>query len=518
MRMGSSARVTVSQESAGKLWVVVRVSFFFALLSALSVALAQNSDVQVTLGFSGEVVANTWNPLRISLRDRSAAEFVLEIDQGNLRDGEQLVSYRAPLAGGSGLYVFEDDLYIPAWRRLTWAVRTQDSVLASGSIDRRRVDPRPLHLLGMGVNLPPDALAREARVVDVRADTLPGRPSAYAGVATLWVGGEASARTVAAAAAAGTSVRLLEPLTGDLRGLARREVQRLGSGWLERVGEGAEVSPLPTIERNALQSALISPDLQRGPPSMPQQVVLLGASLYALAALLVVRFGRVPGLIAGLSLALLFAAGAWGYLRPADATLTRSRSVTLASGGLAQTLELRTLFSLPEGTRRLDVNAYPLELTSWRASPGSLRFDMPRWSAVTLVLAPRFETATFYWEGDALVNSGSAPLGDVFVVGFGQQGDIAADANASPCGCATACPLRPTARSCRTSRAAVRSRAAAVTSTSPLPSASESARGDALDEGVGEGVGELTDEPTGPAQKRSGADGGTARYCAEAGL
>ena len=417
-------QVTVSYVSTGKLEVVTKLGFIFALLAALSPTFAQSGEVDVALGFSGEIVANTWNPLRISLRDQGAAEFVLELDQGNLRDGEQLVRYRAPLTGGSGLYVFEDDLYLPAWRRLTWAVRTQGSVLASGSVDRRRVDPRPLHLVGADAT-PPD-LEREARVVDVRADMLPERPSAYAGVASLMIRGDAPAGTVAAAAAAGTTVHLNEPLAEELRRLAPDPVQRLGAGWLERM-ESAQRAELPKLEQNVLLGALASPDMQRGPPSVPQQVIFLASSLYALAALLVVRFGRVPGLFAGLSLALLFAAGAWGYLRPDDATLTRSRSVTLASGGLAQTLELRTLFSLPEGTRGLSVNAYPLEPTSWRASPGGVRFAMPRWSAVTLVLAPRLETATFYWEGDTLVNVGAAPLGDVFVIGLGQQPDISTD-------------------------------------------------------------------------------------------
>ena len=418
---------------------MVRVGPIFALLLALSAAFSQSSGVEVTLGFAGEVVANTWNPLRVSLRDQSAAEFVLELDQGNLRDGEQMVRYRAPLAGGGGLYVFEDDLYIPAWRRLTWAVRTQDSVLASGSIDRRSVDPRPLHLLDMSLDasaaLP--GAAPDARVIDVRADALPARPSAYAGVETMRLGGDAPVRTVAAAAAAGTAVFLSDPL-GELRALAPQSAQRLGAGWVVRAGaqvdepstEGAgdvRAEPYPQLEQTALLAALVSPDMQRGPPSVPQQVIFLGASAYALVALLVVRFGRVPGLFAGLSLALLFAVGAWGYLRPSDATSTRSRSLSLASGGLAQTLELRTLFSLPEGTRRLAADAYPLELTSWHASPGGLRFEMPRWSAVTFVLAPRLDPATFYWEGDALVNAGSASLGDVFVIGLGQQLPIAPD-------------------------------------------------------------------------------------------
>ena len=404
-----------------------------------SATFAQSDGVEVTLGFAGEVVADTWNPLRVSLRDRGAAEFVLELDQGNLRDGEQMVRYRAPLAGGGGLVIFEDDLYIPAWRRLTWAVRTQDSVLASGSIDRRSVDPRPLHLLDttlldsdLDVSAAPRG-AQDVRVVDVRADALPARPSAYAGVETLQLGGDAAARTVAAAAAAGAAVFLSDP-ESELRALAPRGVQRLGAGWLVRAqadeptgeGEGG-AAQYPRLEQSALLAALISPEMQRGPPSVPQQVIFLAASLYALATFSVVRFGRVPGLFAGLSLALLFAAGAWGYLRPSDATLARSRSLSLTSGGLAQTLELRTLFSLPEGTRRLAADAYPLELTSWRASPGELRFEMPRWSAVTLVLAPRLDAATFYWEGDTLVNAGSASLGDVFVIGLGQQPPIAPD-------------------------------------------------------------------------------------------
>ena len=56
---------------------------------------------------------------------------------------------------------------------------------------------------------------------------------------------------------------------------------------------------------------------------------------------------------------------------------------------------------------------------------------MPRWSSVTLALAPRLEAASFYWQSERLVNDG-APLEDVFVLGLGQQPPLASDTALTP--------------------------------------------------------------------------------------
>lgn len=97
-----------------------------ALLVAGS-ALAQgpNRAAELELGFGGAIVADAWNPLRLVLRDVGSVQLEVAIDRGTLRDGERWSVYRADLPGGSGLSVFEDELFVPVWRSLQWTVRSE---------------------------------------------------------------------------------------------------------------------------------------------------------------------------------------------------------------------------------------------------------------------------------------------------------------------------------------------------------------------------------------------------------
>src|SRR5690606_10472096 len=111
-----------------------------ALLAAagwLSVAAgpAGAQQVEFELRHSQQVVAGAWNPVRLVLRDQRDVLLEIRLDQGSLQTGERVVTYRAPLAGGSGLSSFEDDLFVPAWRSLTWTVRAGGRTLASGALN-----------------------------------------------------------------------------------------------------------------------------------------------------------------------------------------------------------------------------------------------------------------------------------------------------------------------------------------------------------------------------------------------
>ncbi|MDZ7702911.1 MAG: hypothetical protein U5L04_00320 [Trueperaceae bacterium] len=409
----------------------IRSLLLLLLASGVQLAWAQARDIRFELGFAGQVVADRWNPLRVSLRDQPAARLVLEIDRGNLREGEQIVRYEAALAAGSGLYVFEDDVFVPTWRQLTWSVRTPEAVLASGSLDRRQVDPRPLHLVvARDVGSQRQQLGDEARVVDVLPNDLPTRGAAYAGVDSLVLEGTTaapSARAVAAAAAAGVRVVVLEPLPerfDPLAGLVPAEQQRLGSGWLIRAPPGdlaASLTATARLDTTTLLAALSVPPLDEPPQGRAQVVVLAAAAAYALVVVLLVRLGRLPGLLSAVMLAALVTVGSWQALRPSEATTLRSRSLSIGGGTLAHRLELRSVFSRSQQEVRLPVSARLLDTPQWQTGRDETVLDLPRWSAATLALKPRLEPATLRWDGETLYNDGELSLGEIFVLGYGVQ-------------------------------------------------------------------------------------------------
>lgn len=405
-------------------------------LLLLGISAYAQGDVRLELGFAGEIVADAWNPLRLTLRDGPEAELTMLIDRGNLRDGEQVVRYTARLETQGGLSVFEDDLYIPAWRSFTWSVRTPERVLASGSFDRRSVDPRPLQLVS--ADRPGEwrsLFGDEARVTEVLASELPERVAAYAGVETLLLDGSASPprpEAVVAAGAAGAVVVLAEPLPNPFETLVTlsERSQRLGTGWLVRE-EAEDVSAVlastPRLDGAALAEALLTPELLELPPGPPPLTLLLILGGYGLLTLLLIRFGGPPGFLASVSLALLVSLAAWSALRPPAATLTRGRSLSLGAGGLAQVHELRSLLQFPAGEVTVPVSAHPLGSGAYSQAPDGVRLAMPRWSRATLLVRPRLEPARLVWRGRNLQNLGDRLLTDVYVLGLGRQASLPPD-------------------------------------------------------------------------------------------
>ncbi len=400
----------------------------------------ENSDVTFDLGFGGELVADAWNPLRVTLRDQGEAELLLELDVGTLREGKKTLRYSAELAGGAGLYTFSDDVYLPSWRAFSWLVRTPEEVLASGSIERRRADSKALELvLARDISAGNRYYPAGSRVVDVIPSDLPERAASYDGVSSLLILPSTtppSAGAVAAAATAGATTVLAGPFgTGHaaVLGLAAEPSQRLGAGWLVRV-PSLEVPAVREglshrgLEPDALAAALLSPDLTRTPPNTSVLLVLAVLGAYAFIAVLLIRFGRAAGLLAALLLGGVLSLGS-GRLRPESLLLTRTRTLNVGGGDLAVELDLDTLFSYPAQTARLPQPLHPLEpgsLALWQTGPERFEADLPRYDTVVLLGKPHVTSATLRWQDGALANAGATPLTGVFDSENGAQPDLEA--------------------------------------------------------------------------------------------
>lgn len=433
------------------IWLVALsvLSLGFPLATAQGEAAAGEAaeDVAVSFGFAGEIVADAWNPLRVTLRDLEDAELVLELDVGTLRSGPRELHYTAQLPGGQGLYTFEDDVYLPSWQSFSWLVRTPERVLASGAVERRRVNDAPVQLaLAREVGAGNRFFGEASRVVDVVADTLPERAAAYDGVSSVLVlPGDLppAPGALVAAATAGSRVLLIGELGSsynELLALVPSGAQRLGAGWLARVGEADRaavqrgLSERPRLAQRTLVTTLIGDELTEAPEQLPVMWLLAGLGAYALLAALLLRWGGAPGLLAALLLAAIVALGA-GQLRPREPLLTRSRSLHLSAGELALTTDLETLFSFPAQRARVDRAAHPLPITaatSWAVGREHFELDLGAYSSVVLAGRPHLAPAVFGWQGERLVNRSGGPLGDVFVSGRGQQPPLTADGTLEP--------------------------------------------------------------------------------------
>ncbi len=392
---------------------------------------AAAEDVVVRFGFAGQIVADAWNPLHVTLRDQGSAELVLELNVGDLRGGPRLLRYTAPLTGGDGLYTFEDDVYLPSWRAFSWLVRTPERVLASGGVGRQFVDTDPLQLVvsrevSTGTRFFPD----DARVVDISAADLPERAAAYSGVESLLVfdgGAPPAAGALVAGAVSGSAVLLVGTSHGAEALVP--EAGGLGAGWLGRAeatreAVKRELSAHPRRVTSTLAGALIDDDLSRTPEHPNATRVLAGLGGYALLVLVLLRFGGAPGLLAALLLAALLGAGA-AQLRPAEPLLTRTRSLSLGAGGLALRTPLEALFSFPAQRAASSRAAYPVPLAetpTWEVGPEHFSTDLGAYESVVLVGRPELEAAPLSWQGAALRNESGRALRDVFIVPDGQTG------------------------------------------------------------------------------------------------
>ena len=417
--------------------MTLRAAALLVMALLLAPALAQPPSVRFELGHRGEFVTERWNPLRVTLRDIGSVRLEIRVDQGSLREGEKPMIYRTLLPGGTGISVFEDDLYLPGWRRFSWSARAEGSTIASGSFDPKEKSVQPLDLL---ISSRPGRwrgqFEAEARTLEVAAGDLPERVAAYDGVRTLLIDGSAASprlEAVAAAAAAGVRVVLLDPLPighRELDVLAPDPVQRLGTGWLLRgTDPEATLAAALALKREfpagALQELRHELDIS-GPEPLPQLTLLIVAAGYGILTLLLISFGGLPGTLASLSLALLASLVAWGYLRPERAQIERELTISVGAGDLAIRYQVHTLFTLPAGSIRSEIIAYPLGGIPYLVTPSGTRFDLDRWTTSTLLAKPGLDRALLTWEGGALENRSDSLLTDLYVVGLGHQGVLAA--------------------------------------------------------------------------------------------
>jgi len=415
------------------LWLICALAF-------TSPVWAQRAQVTLELGFDGEVVADSWNPLKLTTRDITEAQLVLTLDQGTLREGESLAIYQADINAGGGVAVFEDDLYLPSWRSLSWRLLGADEVLASGTLDRRNLDARPLNLI---VSAAPsrwrDQFENDARVMTIPPSILPERLAAFDGVSSLTIDGSASMpnlEAVLAAATAGAKVILIDPLPAShkpLEALVTRQTQA-GAGGLYRTSRDglANLVTQLNVPTKALTTALLTPTLSETPDLPAQFPLLVASGAYLLLVLVLVRLAGAPGLVASAALALLASLAAWSYLRPSTALNFQGRSLLISSGNLARRDDLRTVFTLPQTTLTLPEAARPFRPVPHSYGPDTFELELNRWASEALFLKPYVTTASLHWEGGELLNTGAALLNDVYVQGLGPQGALEPGSRLTP--------------------------------------------------------------------------------------
>ena len=421
---------------------VRRLLAVIAAVALIGTAWAQaggaSRSASLELGFGGALVADAWNPLRLVLRDVGPVTFELAIDRGTLRDGERWSVYRAELEGGSGLSVVEDEVFVPVWRSLSWTVRSGGLTVASGSVARTQADRRPLDVI---VGEPGPVVRSRvigARSVDLAADRLPLRSAAYDGVGRVIVATpSARPQALLAAAVAGAEVVLTAAAAAnpDLNAL-------LPAGGERAVGAGRLVSidawrPAPDAAWRPDQAALLSAfaaaeriALPRPAPVLP---LLIAASAYALAVLLVLRFAGVPGVTAALVLALGASLAVWTPLRPERPTIDATRDLVVGAEGIGQRWRLHERLTLPAQTLVLDVAGWPLTDVEARLGPASVAVDLPRWRHLLVVERPRTTALPLLQRADgAWHNQGAVPLTVVAIRGGDHVDDVPPDALVPP--------------------------------------------------------------------------------------
>jgi hypothetical protein len=416
-----------------------------AVAWVLGSALAQPARLAaLELGFGGALVADAWNPLRLTLRDVGPVDLEIVIDQGSLREGNLPLVYRARVPGGSGLSVFDDEVYVPMWRSLTWTARAGATIVASGSIPRSDGDRRPIDLVVTESPGPwRSRLGDGARVVDLPAERLVARSAAYDGIRSVIVAGDGEGPrpdALVSAAAAGAVVILSEaaalaPTLAALAPDAPDAWRRVGAGW---IASEAALDPGPAVleavrtDHAATVSAFAAVDRLQIPSSTPSITLLFGAAAYALAVLIVLRFGGAPGIVAASALAVAASLVAWTSLRPASPTLSVSRDIVIGGAGLGQRWRLHDILSLPAADVRLDGAARPVRAMPLETGPDGTMVSLARWRSQQLLERPRVTDVWLRWAADGtLVNDGPRPLTQVQVKGGESYGTVAPGAAAS---------------------------------------------------------------------------------------
>lgn len=332
----------------------------------------QGRDIQLELGFAGEMVTGHWNPLRVSLRDQPSSELLVRMDVGNVRSGERWLEYRADLAAGSGLFIFEDDIFLPTWQSLVWRIQSKSEpkvVLATGSLSQRQRHTNKLTLvLSEGSSdyhpwlpasefptselssseLPTSEFPASERVVEVTGSSLPTRVAAYHGVSKiLLLSEDVAPQSLIAAASAGVQVAV--PATMRLSRLeslmptTAAAPQRLGAGWLLALQSPADwQAPLALSDMLTLVQTSTRPH-----PTLPMPVsiaLLLLAGYFALLFALL-EWARAIGFLTAIMLALLLTPLTWLWLQRDQNLQSTTGQLRIHAGGLRYVQEYQHIFT-----------------------------------------------------------------------------------------------------------------------------------------------------------------------------
>ncbi|MEX2535834.1 MAG: hypothetical protein WD273_09590 [Trueperaceae bacterium] len=397
-------------------------------------AAAQTGEIEFELGFRSAVVENAWNPLRLVVRDLPTVEFELRVDQGTLRSGSIPLTYFARVDTSRGITVFEDELFIPPWSSLSWTVRTGARTVASGTIDPRLRDERPLSLL---LSATPGrwlaSLPAGARPQEVAAGELSERAAAYSGVAALIIDGSASAPTlesIVTAAAAGAVVVLVEPLPTshaallELLTASPGGYERLGAGWIVSTpaeGVSQALSGHSGFPLEESLRALLTGEERAAPPALSRLTVVAAAALYALVVVLLLRFGGDAGIPSALLVGIMTATASWLLLRPDRPVIEQPRTVVVSAGGLGLAVPTLALRSLPGGETLVGQQMRSAEVLPYSLQGDGTRLTLGRWQRELLVGQPELALGELAWSGERLTNLGERVLRDVIVLGLGPQ-------------------------------------------------------------------------------------------------
>lgn len=437
--MGAMRLIVPAARSRGA--GVVRALALLACLVVCGTVSAAAGAVGFRLGIANEVVIGAWNMLRVETRDLPRSTLTLMLDVGTLRDGEVPVELTFELSGGGGVNAFETELFVPPFRSLSWWVTTAERVVASGSLAGRETDGRPLDLVLTSRGPVPraviaNAVGGAARLVEVTLSDLPASPAAFDGVRSLTVEGSAPVDSIVAAAVAGASVVLAggrEALAGPLAALVPETgVATIGAG---RVA----VLDLPVVEAavaaiggagnlgrpGQLLVAVLAEPLVGTPRQAPVGAILIGSVIYAVMALVAIRLGGAPGLLASAIVAAFSAFGAWQALRPPPPPYVGAVALAQVGGPLAVMHEALESLTLPRALLAFPAGAAPVRPQSYSGSARSVSVPAPAWRSVTVRLPPRAVGAPLAVVGRTVRNDSSVPLTGVYVTGLGAQPDLA---------------------------------------------------------------------------------------------
>lgn len=405
-------------------------------------------DARLEIGVGGNLVVGAWNPLRLVINDAPPGSLLtLVVDQGSLRSGPIPAQHTFPLAGGGGVTVIDERIYVPPYDSITWSVTSAERVLSSGSFSGREQDDRPLDIVvGRRPGLFATVFPGAARVVDLGAAELPLDPSAYGGVRSLIIDGTTTApRLEAVAAAAGGGAIVV--LHGEMPA-SHAELNLLADGPFTRLGAGAVATTsgaaadavtaaldFTPLDRGELIAALALDPLVQPPTPLSQTVVLAVAAALGVLVLALLRVFAAPGLVAALLIAGLLSLVGWRALRPTAAELVGDRSLAMAGGALALEIEVREHFTLPAATVQIAGAARPLEPRPYLVDRDGLHTAVPRWRSLLVVRPATITEFPLRLVEGTLENGGSVAFSDIVVSGLGPQGTLAPGARRS---------LRPT--------------------------------------------------------------------------